>query len=561
MKTKKIILFFLFTLIFLGIFFRIVSLNNEFIGEETDFVMPAIAIMQTGFPQFYHSEQQPNAIALWHPPMYIYFMGVLFYLFGVNEITARSINIVFSILISFVIFMFCKEFIGKEKGKIIGLISSAFFLFNYYIFSSSVIIDIDVFSAFFMFLFVYSILSYSKTKEKKFVFLAIISLFFGLWNRFPMAGLIYFFVGTYYIINKDLRKDFKEYFLIGMISVSGFILSWSIYSLLTRPEKIFSFLEHNTRFGISQISDPYVYIGSFFINISQFVRLFTFPATILLIISLIYFLNRKEKVIRILLIYSLSILIFFFILPRPAFGYPRYFMTAFPGIAIILSLFFYENLKDYSLEKKVIFTLAGVFLVSLMMLIILDPIPALYTGDGLIKATNFYYFLLNFFCSLPLISILLFKTDRKKILILMLIALAISYSLFFNIQYLLYEPNIKETANYLKENISEDEKIIVPKAIGYYSGEKFYINENNKPKISLSFSGIIEYIEKSMKNPKMDEEFFWSSDLSGGLYDPQPRKSELERVSYVVTYHKINSINYEKKIGNFYIYNTRQLII
>src|SRR3989338_2407532 len=100
--------------------------------------------------------------------MYIFLLSVVF-LFIENEISARLINIIFSLLTSILIYMFCTSLLtfnkdnkynkeNKEKGKIIGLISSAFFLFNYYILSSSVLIDIDALSMFFVFLFVLFIL-------------------------------------------------------------------------------------------------------------------------------------------------------------------------------------------------------------------------------------------------------------------------------------------------------------------------------------------------------------------------------------------------------------------
>ena len=94
---KKIIYLILIVLIILGILFRITSINKDFIAEETDFVRPAIAWINTGRPQFYHSEQQPTELSLWHPPMYIYTLSLSLRLIR-GEVGARIININFSIL-------------------------------------------------------------------------------------------------------------------------------------------------------------------------------------------------------------------------------------------------------------------------------------------------------------------------------------------------------------------------------------------------------------------------------------------------------------------------------
>ena len=41
---------------------EIVKGFKDFSGEETEFIKPALAIKNTGFPIFYHSEQQPTDI-------------------------------------------------------------------------------------------------------------------------------------------------------------------------------------------------------------------------------------------------------------------------------------------------------------------------------------------------------------------------------------------------------------------------------------------------------------------------------------------------------------------
>ena len=554
MNNKRLLTIFLWAIIILGLFFRIISLDKEFSAEETDFVNPAIAIKNTGHPIFYNSELYPEMTALLHPPMYSFLMSLIFKI-SVNEILARSINVFFSLLTSIFIFLFCLKILGKERGKIIGAISAAFFLINYYILSSSILIDIDVLSSFFVFSFVFFTLRNYQTNNKKFLFFAGISLIFGLANRYPMAILTFFFVGIYFFLNKDLKKDFKEYLVVGFFSLFIFIFVWTIYSTIIEPGNFFSFIIHNSKLGAEQFLNIKIYIGSFLLNISQLIRLFTFPAVILMIWSFIYFTKRKTKLSNILLLYILPILIFFIILPRPAFGYPRYFMTIFPGVSILIGMFLYINLKDSKINKKLVWTIALSFFVSLAILLILNPQPTIYYSKGLIKATNLPDFIFNLLASLPLILIL-FLNDKRKMAIFILLSLTLSYSLFFNIKFIDYNTHIKEVGAYIQERTSENETIIVPKAVGYYSERKFHINDNNKPKLDFSLDYLKEYFKKSFKNREMDNEFFWSDGLYGGLYPPTPSQEILKNSSYIVLYHQIDGYNPEKKIGEFYIYKT-----
>lgn len=562
MEKRKLLIIFLVILILFGIIIRILYLNKDFTGEETEFIKPALAIKNTGYPIFYHSEQQPKEIFLAHPPMYINLLAILFNI-SVSEISARSINIFVSLLISILIFFFCKKIINGN-GLLIGMISSAFFLVNYYIFSSSVLIDIDVLSAFFIFGFIFFICFNYKYKTKYSLLLAGIFLFLGMANRYPIALMIYFLIGIYYFFNKELRKELKSYIWIGLLSFIIFVIIWGIYSMLYLPRNyFFAFILHNISFGAEQFSNMVIYFGSFILNISQFIRLFTFPAAILMLLTFFYLIKEKDFAIRILMIYVLSILILFIIIPRPAFGYPRYFMSMFPGVSILISIFIYNNINNLRLNKKEIISISIVtFLLSFLLLILLKPQLTLYMSNGLIKAINLPDFIMNTLCSAPLIFIFLAKKEkRKKIFILMLISLSLSYSIYFDYNLISYNSHIKEIAEYIKERTDVNDIIIVPKAIGYYSERKFYVNDNNKPELDFSPSHLIEYFKKSFENPKMDDEFFWPKDLFAGtsFYGINPSEQDLKKAKYIVLYHNFENYKPDARIGDFYIYNLKKL--
>ncbi len=552
MDSRRLVIFFLIILVLAGIAMRFYAIDKDFSAEESDFINSAKAIFQTGHARYYLSEQQPSELGLWHPPMYIFMLSSLFN-FGISEAIARSINIVFSILTAFLIYLFCTTFL-KEKAKLIGLFSSAFFLLNYYVLSSSILIDIDMLSAFFALSFVFFILFAHKKNTNLYYIPASISLFFSIFNRYPIAFLIFVGLGIYIFFNKDLKKSFPRYFLTGIISLAAFLLIWGFYSTFVEPGTFFSFFFHNARLGGSQFSSFSLYISTLFLNIAQFIRLFTLPACILLLFSIFYFARKRNHVTNTLLLYSISIFILFLIIPRPAFGYPRYFLTAVPAFSILISIFIIDNIKKVG--KKHIFVFILSFIVSLLILILLSPQPIIYSGNGLIKATNLPDFIFNIFASIPLLLVLFYKKDKKVLAILCLIALVLSYSLYFNISFLSNDTSTKEAGLYIKSVTSGNEIIIAPKAVAYYAERRYYQNDNNKPELNFSSQYLYLYFKKSLENPKMDDEFFWPKGFYSGFYNypSAPDMEKVKEVSYAVLYHPVSGFSPEKKIGDFYIY-------
>ena len=380
-------------------------------------------------------------------------------------------------------------------------------------------------------------------------------MFFSIFNRYPIAFIVYVSIGIYYLINKELRKDFKKYFLVGLSAGVLFILVWGFYSIFIEPGNFLSFIIHNVKFGGEQLSGIVIYFGSFLLNMAQFTRLVTFPSVLLIILCFFYFIKDRSKLTKILLIYSTSILIFFFLIPRPAFGYPRYFLTAFPTISILIGIFLYKTFRGGVIKKSYLITGFLGFFISLIILFVLNPQATIYESDGLIKATNLSDLIFNIFASIPLFFVFLFKKDRKKILIIILLFLILSYSFYFDIKSLNNNSNISEVGDYIKENTNKDELIIVPKAVGYYSKRKFYLNDNNKPKLDFSIANLKKYFKKSLLNREMDDGFFWPGGIYSGLYPPLPPEEVLKQAKYIVLYHKVENFIPEKKIGKFYIYS------
>jgi len=555
MDKKRLLIYFLISLVIFGLLARFILIDNDFSVDEVDFVRPAISLKNTGHPVFYHSEQILNQTALWHPPMYIFTLSWAFR-FVISELSARSINALFSILTAIIIFLFCSNFIKDGAGRIIGLISSSFFMINYYVLSSSILIDIDIFSMFFTFAFIYSILMHYKTQKNHFLVFASLALFFSLMNRYIISASCFFFIGIYYLIDKNLRKDLKKYIMTGVVAFLAFLLIWTLYIVFWEPGNFFSFLAHSARMGGEQFLDLKVYLASFLLNLAQLVRLITLPFAVLILLSINYFRKNRTKLTNVILLYVLPVFLLFVLVPRPAFGYPRYFISIMPGFLVLVSIFVYKKLKPLKIDYKIIFIVSLISILSFVLLLVLNPQLTSYSSNGLILATNLPDFAFNILVYAPIVLVLFAGgKDKKKLLLLALISLSILSSIYFDVKMLSHDPEIKEVGEYIKANTEEGELIIAPKAIGYYSGRRFYSNDNSKPKLDFSWRYLKSYFLKSLENREMDDEFFWDNGLFNGLDEPFP---DLNNVSYVVLHNSLENRVPEKIIGKYFVYNLHQ---
>src|SRR4029078_310392 len=73
--------------------------DRPFVYDDVSFILGARAVADTGIPfgnQGYmlHLYGEQQQWALWHPPLYIYLLGLVVALFGDGERAARSIGVI-----------------------------------------------------------------------------------------------------------------------------------------------------------------------------------------------------------------------------------------------------------------------------------------------------------------------------------------------------------------------------------------------------------------------------------------------------------------------------------
>jgi len=94
--------------------------------------------------------------------------------------------------------------------------------------------------------------------------------------------------------------------------------------------------------------------------------------------------------------------------------------------------------------------------------------------------------------------------------------------------------------------------------VGYYSERRYYANDFHKPPIDkMSPSFFYEYFKESLLKKDMNSELFWGDDIYGGTIYSSFKQfdANIKTAKYLVLTYRIKNLDYEKKLGELYIYN------
>ena len=128
-KEKRMILILL--ILFLNLLFTVPNLSKPFVLDEVTNVEAAKAIIATGSPVHYEHELEPSHHSLWHPPLYLYLLSMMFGVFGVSELSARLVSYLFFILIAYMLYRIALlVFTDSVKKYQIAIIALALFAIN-----------------------------------------------------------------------------------------------------------------------------------------------------------------------------------------------------------------------------------------------------------------------------------------------------------------------------------------------------------------------------------------------------------------------------------------------
>ena len=129
------------------------QLGKPFVYDDVNFALGGRAIAETGLPygnQGYllHLYEQREQWALWHPPLYLYMLGLTMAIFGTGEVAARGLGIACQLAAAGLAFDLARRLAqptstGRTTGVTAGVLAVALFLLNPLTVQAALILDID----------------------------------------------------------------------------------------------------------------------------------------------------------------------------------------------------------------------------------------------------------------------------------------------------------------------------------------------------------------------------------------------------------------------------------
>lgn len=111
--------------------------------DNMDFPAVAKATAVTGLPVYYRGEDNPNALGLYHPPLYIYMLALWIDLLGFGEVQVRMFGYMCALLQGWIVLELARALFGSETTKRITGWFWLLFLLNPYTLQTASIADID----------------------------------------------------------------------------------------------------------------------------------------------------------------------------------------------------------------------------------------------------------------------------------------------------------------------------------------------------------------------------------------------------------------------------------
>lgn len=322
-----------------------------------------------------------------NPPLFPFFEGSFYYIFGFSEMIVKILVPVLSFFSALAVYEIFKRLYSDKVGFYAALILATIPAIATY----SVLFYVDIFLVYWIIFSVgFFLLSIKEEKRKYFIFSAIFASLAVLTKKTGLILIPFFVIYFFYELWKErkiaplLKKYLMPLLIVGIILGSFFIRNYAYFGtpLCGLPyvftsdkcnvdiqyKNLADFTQQNQNTG----SDASVYSFGF-VNYFQFAYGFIFYVPLLFIIGLALFLIRKEKIdIAVILFLLVSSALFLQTYQGRAEDASRYTLFAVPIIALVCAVYI-ESISNVLKQHYKYFALA------LMVLILIISFYDFYT--------------------------------------------------------------------------------------------------------------------------------------------------------------------------------------
>ena len=338
-----------FGALLLGAFLLFIGrqIQRPLMYDEVNFSFAAEAVARIGIPfanagfmSDRYDFSQREQWALWHPPLYLYTLGLAYKLLGVTELVGRSLGVVCTVLSALLVGYIGRRIAAPFVANLTGLVAFALFLLSPLTVQSALILDIDG-TVLLLFVTLLTALYIRHVQQPSSWDLPILTMVFALalWAKMTTPlGLLFAIVG-YRTIERRPLHGLREAAVVGIGGAALFLATYTLVVTVLQMPWGYPFATLWQEFtDASESTRQWRESIEKFVAAVSPVAWWISPALLVLALAALvqrgrdFLEHRKPDVVDVILI--LAVGIYFIYLIKLAGLFPKYHITAIPFVCL-----------------------------------------------------------------------------------------------------------------------------------------------------------------------------------------------------------------------------------
>ncbi|MFN0071289.1 MAG: glycosyltransferase family 39 protein [Chloroflexota bacterium] len=222
--------------------FIVQQLQRPYLYDDVSFTVAAEAVARIGIPfanagymgdryDFSKREQW----ALWHPPLYIYALGLWYTLLGVSEPIGRAFGIACTLLSAGMVGYLGRRLAEPSTAMLTGLVAFALFLLNPLSVQSALVLDIDG-TVLLVFVTLLTLLYVKHVQSPARWDIPVLTLVFALalWSKMTTPLGVLFAMLGYRLVERRPLLGLREAAVVGLGGAALFLSSYTLVVVMNR---------------------------------------------------------------------------------------------------------------------------------------------------------------------------------------------------------------------------------------------------------------------------------------------------------------------------------------